>query len=161
MRAHYMARLTLEAPTVASSERINGSAHPLAVGVFGSFSVCAGRPVLLPGAVLAPGSGTRYDEHVGPGVSKELVSLLLMWRDAVRLLSVNAVSYERVLSALSINVTVCEYMEVVVILVRVHPAAEVWRRCHVFGIGHWITLFHAAHRWVPSFGVTAGVADTS
>ena len=39
-----------------------------------------------------------------------------MWRDVVRSLSVDAVTYEPILDALSINTTVCEYIELVIVL---------------------------------------------
>ena len=39
-----------------------------------------------------------------------------MWHDAVRSLSVDAAAYDAVLDALSINATVCEYMELVAVL---------------------------------------------
>ena len=86
------------------------------MGVFGRHGGSAGRPVLLTGSVPAPGSGTRYDTRVRSGVRKECGYLLPMWRDAVRSSSVDAAAYKPVLGALSINATVCEYMELVAVL---------------------------------------------
>ena len=57
--------------SLAASEGAKGGAQPLAVGEFGSNGGSAGRPALLPGSVPAPGSGTRYDARVKPGVNKE------------------------------------------------------------------------------------------
>ena len=73
-----MLRPTLEPPPLASSEGAIVGAQPLAVGVFGSHGGSAGRSVLLPRSVTAPGSGTRYDERVKPGVNKECGSLFPM-----------------------------------------------------------------------------------
>ena len=81
-----------KAPPVAGSEEVKVGAQPLAVGVFGSHGGSAGRRVLLPVSVSTPGSGTRYDARVKPGVSKECESLLPMWRDALRPLSLDAVN---------------------------------------------------------------------
>ena len=115
------------------------------MGEFGSNGGSAGRPALLPGSVPAPGSGTRYDAHVKPGVNKECSFMLPMWCDAVRPLSIGAAAYDCVLGALSINATACEYMEQVVVF-RLRPAAEVWRRCRLFGIGRWVTFLYLTHR---------------
>ena len=49
-------------------------------------------------------------------MSNECGSLLPIWRDTVRLLSVNAAAYEPVLGALSVNATVCESMGLVAAL---------------------------------------------
>ena len=49
-------------------------------------------------------------------MSKKNGSLLPMWRDAARSLSVDAAEYEPALGALSINATVCKYMELVAVL---------------------------------------------
>ena len=51
------------------------------------------------------------------GVSKECGSRLPIWRDAVRSFSVDAAAYEPVLGALSVNATVCEYVELAGVLV--------------------------------------------
>ena len=107
----------LWSPPVAASVGVKVGAQPLAVGVFGSHGGSIGRPVLLTGLVPAPGSGTRYDASVKPGVNKECGSLLPMWHDAVRSLSVDAPAYDDVLGALSINATVCVYMDLVAVLV--------------------------------------------
>ena len=62
-----------------ASEGVNIGAHPLAVGVSGSHGGSAGRPVLLPASVPPPpGSGTRHDARVRPGVSKRRSSPLPM-----------------------------------------------------------------------------------
>ena len=109
--ACHMARLTLESPPAAASDGKIVGAGPLAVGVSGSHGGSACRPVLLLGSVTVPGSGTRHDTRVRPGVSKECGSLLPMWRDAIRSLSVVAVAKESVLDALSANASVCESIE--------------------------------------------------
>ena len=111
-----MARPISEALSLATSEGAKVGAQPLAVAIFGSYGGSAGRSVLLPGSVLASGSDTRYDAHVRPGVNNECGSLLPMWRNAVRSLSVDAAAYDPVLGALFINATVCEYMEQVPVL---------------------------------------------
>ena len=111
-----MTRPTLEAPTAAASEERKVRGRPLAVGVLGSYGWSADRSVILPGSVSALGSGTRQDARVRPGVSNECGSLLPIWRDTVRLLSVNAAAYEPVLGALSVNATVCESMGLVAAL---------------------------------------------
>ena len=96
--------------------------QPLAVGVFGSYGGSAGRPVLLPGSVPAPGSGTRYDVRVKPSGNKECGFPLPMWRDAVRSLFIDAAAYGPVLGALSINnSTVCEYMELITVVGSAMP----------------------------------------
>ena len=99
---------TLETPPLVASEGAKVGAQPLTVGVFGSYGGSAGRPVLLPGLFTAFGSGTRYDARVKSSVDKEYDYLLLIWRDAVRSLSVDAAAYDSVLGALSINATVCD-----------------------------------------------------
>ena len=119
-------------------------AQPLAVGMFGSHGRSIGRPVFLPGSVPAPGSGTRYDARVKPAVNKQCGSLLPMWREAVRSLSVDAAAYDFVLGALSINATVCEYEEVVAVL-----DSALLRKCGgdlaclVSAVGY---FFHPTHR---------------
>ena len=130
---------------LAASEGAKVGAQPLAVGEFGSNAGSAGRPALLPGSVPAPGSGTRYDARVKPGVNKECSSLLPMWCDAVRPLSIDADAYDCVLGTLSIIATACKYMELVVVF-RLRPAAEVWRRCRLFGTGRWVTFLYHTHR---------------
>ena len=50
-------------PPAAASEWRRVEARPLAVGVLNSHGGSAGRLVLLPGLVPAPGSGTRHDTH--------------------------------------------------------------------------------------------------
>ena len=113
-------RSTLEAPPLAASEGAKVGSQPLAVGVLGSYGGSAGLPVLLPGSVPAPGSGTRFDARVKPIVNKECGSLLPMWRDAVRSLTVDTAAYDSVigyvLGTLSISATVCENMELVAVL---------------------------------------------
>ena len=111
-----MARPTLEGPPVAASKGVKVGAQSLAVDVFGSHGGNAGRPVLLPGSVPAPGSGTRHDARMRPDVSEECGSLLQMWRDVVRSLPVDDAVYEPILCALSINAIVCKYMELVAVL---------------------------------------------
>ena len=117
------------------------------MGVLGSYGGSAGRPVLLlPGSVLAPGSGTRYDARVKPGVNKKCGSLLPMWRDAVDSLSVDAAAYDSVLGALSINATVCEYMKLLVAVL----GSALLRKCGgdvtylVSAVGP--PFFYATHR---------------
>ena len=113
-----MARPTLEPPPVAVSEGVKVGAQSLAVGVFGSHGGSTDRPAFLPWSISALGSGARYDARVRPSVSKECGSLLPMWRDGVRPLSVDAAAYENALliGALSINTTVCGYIELDIVL---------------------------------------------
>ena len=66
-----MERPTLETPSLEASEGAKVGAQPLAVDVLGSYGGSPGRSVVLPGSVPAPGSGTRYDARVKPGVNKE------------------------------------------------------------------------------------------
>ena len=103
----------MEPPPLAASG--GGKVGAQRLGVFGSHVGREGCPILLPGSVSAPGSGTRYDARVRPDVSEESGSLLPMWRDAVRSLSVDAAAYEPVLGALFINATVCEYLDLVAV----------------------------------------------
>ena len=126
-------------PPLAASGEAKVGAQPLAVCVFGSHGGSADRSALLPGSVPAPGSGTQCDARVKPGVNKECGSLLPMWRDAVRSLSIDAAAYDYVLGALSINATARVYGASW--RFRLRLAAEVWRRCRLFGIGRWVTLF--------------------
>ena len=81
----------------------------------------------LPWLVPAPESGTRHDARVRLGVSNECGTLLPMWRDGVRSLSVDAAAYEPVLGALSIHTTACEYAYGASCCFRLHPAAKFWR----------------------------------
>ena len=110
------ARPTLDLPPPAASEGAKVGAQLLAMGELGSYGGSAAGPVLLPGSISSPGSGTRYDARVKPGVTKERGSLLPMWRDAVRSLFVDATAYVSLLDASSINSVVCEYMELIAIL---------------------------------------------
>ena len=87
----HMVGPTLEHPQAGRRGGGGGvGAQSLAVDVFGSHGRSAVRPVLLPGSVPAPGSDTRHDARVRPSVSKECASLLPMWRDTARSLSVEA-----------------------------------------------------------------------
>ena len=80
-----------------------------------------------------------------PGVNKECGSLLPIWRDAVRSLPVDAAAYDSVLGTLSINATVCDYMELVAVL-----GSALVRKCGgnaaylVSAVGS--PLFYATHR---------------
>ena len=91
-----MARPTLDAPPAAASEGRRVGAQSLVAGVLVSHGGSVGHSVLMPGLVPVPGSGKRHDSRVGSDVSKECDSLLPMWRDAVRSLSVDTASYEPV-----------------------------------------------------------------
>ena len=51
-----------------------------------------------------------------PGANNKCGSMLPMWRDAVRSLSVDAAAYDSVLGALSINATACKFVELVAVL---------------------------------------------
>ena len=126
-----------------ASEGVKVGAQPSAVGMFGSHGVSVGCPVLLPGSFLAPRSGTRHDARVRPGVSKECGSLLPIWRDEVRPLSVDPAAYEPVLGGSSKRYCVRVYGASCCF--RLRPYAEVWRRYRLFGIDRWVTLFFTPH----------------